>query len=174
MSEAKHTPGPWKVIISSWENSLICAEDGTLIAICKINADVTEDTQDEFESIKNYNADILADAWQLPDLRRENAELQETKKENILLRQLLNGVIAMGISDRPNVYGKNLVDQILENSHTLSQYSNKTKTIMLHRAGDRICHLLNIISNTYPLGSGNKPYIAKLTQEWEKAKEESE
>ena len=81
MSEAKHTPGPWKVIISSWENSLICAEDGTLIAICKINADVTEDTQDEFESIKNYNADLLADAWQLPDLRRENAELKVLNKE---------------------------------------------------------------------------------------------
>ena len=81
MSEAKNTPGPWKVIISSWENSLICAEDGTLIAICKINADVTEDTQDEFESIKNYNADLLADAWQLPDLRREFAELKEINKE---------------------------------------------------------------------------------------------
>ena len=81
MSEPKNTPGPWKVIISSWENSLICAEDGTLIAICKINADVTEDTQDEFESIKNYNADLLADAWQLPDLRRENAELKAIIKE---------------------------------------------------------------------------------------------
>ena len=81
MSELKNTPGPWKVIISSWENSLICAEDGTLIAICKINADVTEDTQDEFESIKNYNADLLAAAWQLPDLRRENAELKVLNKE---------------------------------------------------------------------------------------------
>ena len=110
----------------------------------------------------------------IDELMNENAELQETKQENILLRQLLNGVILMGFRDRPNVYGKNIVDQILENSHTLSQCSNKTKTIMLHRAGDRICHLLNIISNTYPLSSGNKPYIAKLTQEWEKAKEESE
>ena len=80
MSE-KFTPGPWKVIISSWENSLICAEDGTLIAICKINADVTEDTQDEFESIKNYNADLLADAWQLPDLRREIKELKAINKD---------------------------------------------------------------------------------------------
>ncbi len=81
MSETKNTPGPWKVIISSWENSLICAEDGTLIAICKINADVTEDTQDEFESIKNYNADLLADAWQLPDLRREIKELKAINKD---------------------------------------------------------------------------------------------
>ena len=80
MSEPKHTPGPWK-LIKSWENSLICAEDGTLIAICKIHADVTEGTQDEFEKIKDLNADLLTNAWQLPELRREIAELKAINKE---------------------------------------------------------------------------------------------
>ena len=81
MSEPKHTPGPWKLLKTSWENSLICAEDGTLIAICKIHADVSEDTQDEFEKIKDLNADLLTNAWQLPELRRENTELKAINKE---------------------------------------------------------------------------------------------
>ena len=83
LSEPKHTPGPRKVLKTSWENSLICAEDGTLIAICKIHADVTEDTQDEFEKIKDLNADLLTNAWQLPDLRRDNTELKAIIKEMI-------------------------------------------------------------------------------------------
>lgn len=81
MTEPKHTPGPWKLLKTSWENSLICAEDGTLIAICKIHADVTEDTQDEFEKIKDLNADLLTNAWQLPELRREIAELKAINKD---------------------------------------------------------------------------------------------
>lgn len=56
---------------------------------------VTEDTQDEFESIKNYNADLLADAWQLPDLRRENAELKAIIKE--LERRLSEMAIEVAI-----------------------------------------------------------------------------
>lgn len=56
---------------------------------------VTEETQDEFESIKNYNADLLADAWQLPDLRRENAELKAIIKE--LERRLSEMAIEVAI-----------------------------------------------------------------------------
>ena len=49
---------------------------------------------------------------------------------------------------------------------------HQTKIDRLKRAGDRLCHHLNILSSTHPLGSSNNAYIAKLTQEWEKTKEE--
>ena len=126
MSKAKHTPGPWKVFISSWENSLICAEDGTLIAICKINADVTEDTQDEFESIKNYNADLLADAWQLPNLRREIAELKAINKEMYEALEAIAVKLDMMRPINPFEYGE-IRDEII----------NDIKVIHKTRGGDK-------------------------------------
>ena len=81
MTELKNTPGPWKVIEGGWENSFICANDGTLIAICKIHTETTQKTRSKYKEIKQANADLLADAWQLPDLRREIAELKAINKE---------------------------------------------------------------------------------------------
>ena len=81
MNEPKFTPGPWKAIEGGWENSFICANDGTLIAICKIHTETTQKTRSKYKEIKQANADLLADAWQLPNLRREIAELKGINKE---------------------------------------------------------------------------------------------
>jgi len=62
---AKWTEGPYKAVHSSWETSLVCGPDGTCLARVDIHPDVTEDTQDELEPIKDATATLFAAA---PDL----------------------------------------------------------------------------------------------------------
>lgn len=62
---AKWTGGPYKAVHSSWETSLVCGPDGTCLARVDIHPDVTEDTQDELEPIKDATATLFAAA---PDL----------------------------------------------------------------------------------------------------------
>ena len=59
-----------------------------------------------------------------------------------------------------------------ENAELL-QKVQQLRMSRLKRAGDRLCHFLNVLSGTQSLGSCNKKYIATLTQEWAKAKEVS-
>ena len=76
MSEPKFTPGPWVVDIDDGEIE-ICTDvqpDGDYISIAIINGD------DNFKRAK-ANADLIADAWQLPELRKENAKLKVINKE---------------------------------------------------------------------------------------------
>ncbi len=69
MTERRFTPGPWRAVDNSWEISSVYADDGeTLIAEIPIDSSVGEDTQDEFERIKEANAALIASA---PDLVRE-------------------------------------------------------------------------------------------------------
>lgn len=73
MTEYKHTPGPWRIVRP---------HDGSgFTKIIGPNGEVI----DIFGSgyFNNKNIDLIADAWQLPDLRRENAELKEINKELI-------------------------------------------------------------------------------------------
>lgn len=58
------TKGPWRAVHSSWENSLVMSGEDW-IATVSIDSDVTEDTQDELEGIKEKNAELMAAA---PDL----------------------------------------------------------------------------------------------------------
>ena len=62
---AKWTEGPYEAVHSSWETSLVCGPDGTCLARVDIHPDVTEDTQDELEPIKDATATLFAAA---PDL----------------------------------------------------------------------------------------------------------
>ena len=69
---AKWTEGPYKAVHSSWETSLVCGPDGTCLARVDIHPDVTEDTQDELEPIKDATATLFAAA---PDLAEALTEL---------------------------------------------------------------------------------------------------
>jgi hypothetical protein len=62
---AQHTPGPWSVTDNSWETSTVYGPDGETIAECQINSIATEDTQYEFEAIKEANARLIAAAPEL-------------------------------------------------------------------------------------------------------------
>jgi len=75
MSEPKHTPGPWKVVRP------ITASPNDFTKIIGPNGEVI----DLFGSgyFNNKNIDLIADAWQLPELRKEMAELKAINKEFI-------------------------------------------------------------------------------------------
>ena len=94
MSE-KFTPGPWKVIDNrpkvdypvkkgmEWVKNTIeivgfKRYTGELTCVARIDHRIGYYPIDD-EDIAN--ADLLADAWQLPDLRKENTELKAINKE---------------------------------------------------------------------------------------------
>ena len=94
MSE-KFTPGPWKVIDNrpkvdypvkkgmEWVKNTIeivgfKRYTGELTCVARIDHRIGYYPIDDEDMA---NADLLADAWQLPDLRRENAELKAINKE---------------------------------------------------------------------------------------------
>jgi len=61
----KHTQGPWNAKDNSWDFSTVYGPNGQAVALCKISDDVTEETQDTLEPIKEANARLIAAA---PDL----------------------------------------------------------------------------------------------------------
>ncbi len=70
MSEPKWTPGPWETIKHSWECTGIYSGDqftrfAYRVAVAKIDDDVTEDNQDEFEITMDANARLIAAAPEL-------------------------------------------------------------------------------------------------------------
>ena len=78
MSEAKFTPGPWKATYDSQLQAAIeiyNTEDRILVAVLPDRG--TVEAIPEIEA----NANLIADAWQLPDLRREISELKAINKE---------------------------------------------------------------------------------------------
>ena len=77
MSEAKNTPGPWKATYDSQLQALIqiYSTEDRIIAVLPDRG--TIEAMPEIEA----NANLIADAWQLPDLRREIAELKAINKE---------------------------------------------------------------------------------------------
>ena len=95
MSETKHTPGPWKVIDNrpkvdypvkkgmEWVKNTIeivgfKKYTGEFTCVARIDHRVGYYPIDD-EDIAN--AELLADAWQLPNLRRGIAELKAINKE---------------------------------------------------------------------------------------------
>lgn len=58
---AKHTPGPYRVIEHNWSDTSICAGD-KLIASLSIKNDATEDNQEELEDWMKAQANLFAAA----------------------------------------------------------------------------------------------------------------
>ena len=78
MSESKHTPGPWKATYDSQLRAAIeiySTEDRIMVAVLPDRG--TIEAMPEIEA----NANLIADAWQLPDLRREIEELKAINKD---------------------------------------------------------------------------------------------
>ena len=74
----KFTKGPWKATYDSQLQSAIeiyNEEDRIMVAVLPDRG--TIEAMSEIEA----NANLIADAWQLPDLRKEIAELKEINKE---------------------------------------------------------------------------------------------
>ena len=57
----QHTPGPWIADDNSWEVSTVYGPGGE-IAKCCIDQNVTEETQDQLELVKQANARLIAAA----------------------------------------------------------------------------------------------------------------
>ena len=85
MSEAKNTPGPWTIEHDrEFDECIIYAErEEDRVVICEVGTYVTVSDKDHSIDLKQIkaNAKLLADAWQLPDLRREIAELNAINKD---------------------------------------------------------------------------------------------
>ena len=78
MSESKHTPGPWTAKFDPQLRALIqiySTEAHLPVAVLPDRG--TVEAMPEIEA----NANLIADAWQLPDLRREISELKAINKE---------------------------------------------------------------------------------------------
>lgn len=58
--EAKHTKGAYTVIHNSWECSTVYGPNGNVVAVCPIDANVTEESQVWFEAIKEASAVRIA------------------------------------------------------------------------------------------------------------------
>lgn len=97
MTESKHTPGPWKVVHP---------RDGSgFTKIIGPNGEII----DIFGSgyFNNKNIDLIADAWQLPDLRREIAELKAINKEMLEVLKAceeLQGDVLMEVSTSQRIF----------------------------------------------------------------------
>jgi hypothetical protein len=52
----QHTPEPWKIVEHNWEHTGIYPESGHRIAVCEINPEVDENTQERYEAINDANA----------------------------------------------------------------------------------------------------------------------
>ena len=62
MSREAHTAGPWTAVHNSWETSTVYGPNDEIVASCPISYDVTEETQDELEPVKEANARLIAAA----------------------------------------------------------------------------------------------------------------
>ena len=83
MTEPKHTPGPWHINFNDYTKPYIAIlnEDNVVIAQIPDGEVIRGDTT--ILGLENIeaNIDLIADAWQLPDLRREIKELKAINKE---------------------------------------------------------------------------------------------
>ena len=81
----KFTKGPWTIEHDrEFDECIIYAErEEDRVVICEVGTYVTVSDKDHSIDLKQIkaNAKLLADAWQLPDLRREISELKAINKE---------------------------------------------------------------------------------------------
>ena len=83
MSEAKNTPGPWRANFEDYTKPYveILNEDNLVIAQIPDGEIIRGDkTILGLENIE-ANINLIADAWQLPELRKENTELKAINKD---------------------------------------------------------------------------------------------
>jgi hypothetical protein len=121
MTEAKFTPGPWKVIDNrpkvdypvkkgmEWVKNTIeivgfKRYTGELTCVARIDHRIGYYPIDDEDMA---NADLLADAWQLPDLRREIKELKAINKEMLDVLKAseeLQGDVLMEVSTSQRIF----------------------------------------------------------------------
>ncbi len=65
---SEHTKGPWSAVDNSWDTSTVYGHGGVTVAECPIDAECDEDTQDQYEAVKEANARLIAAA---PDVLTE-------------------------------------------------------------------------------------------------------
>ena len=103
MSE-KFTKGPWKATYDSQLQALIqiySTEAHLPVAVLPDRG--TVEAMPEIEA----NANLIADAWQLPDLRRENEELKAINKEMLDVLKAseeLQGDVLMEVSTSQRIF----------------------------------------------------------------------
>ena len=104
MSGAKFTKGPWKATYDSQLQALIeiyNTEDRVMVAVLPDRG--TIEAMPEIEA----NANLIADAWQLPDLRREIKELKAINKEMLDVLKAseeLQGDVLMEVSTSQRIF----------------------------------------------------------------------
>lgn len=99
---AKHTPGPWTTVEHSWEETSVCSGSRALCTVF-IHPDVTEKTQDKWESEMDGNARLIAAAPELlAALQRSHEVLfamheaeAHPKAKKLLADQLTENTIAI-------------------------------------------------------------------------------
>ena len=119
----KFTKGPWKATYDSQLQAAIeiySTEDRILVAVLPDRG--TIEAMPEIEA----NANLIADAWQLPDLRRENAELKVLNKEMYEALEAIAVKLDMMRPINPFEYGE-IRDEII----------NDIKVIHKTRGGDK-------------------------------------
>jgi hypothetical protein len=104
MSEPKNTPGPWTAKYDSQLQAAIeiyNTEDRILVAVLPDRG--TVEAMPEIEA----NANLIADAWQLPELRREIKELKAINKEMLGVLKAseeLQGDVLMEVSTSQRIF----------------------------------------------------------------------
>jgi len=96
MSESKHTPGPWTAKYDSQLQAAIeiyNTEDRILVAVLPDRG--TVEAMPEIEA----NANLIADAWQLPELRKENTELKAINKDMYEALETIERVAGIGMME---------------------------------------------------------------------------
>ena len=100
----KFTKGPWKATYDSQLQSAIeiyNEEDRIMVAVLPDRG--TIEAMSEIEA----NANLIADAWQLPDLRREIKELKAINKEMLDVLKAseeLQGDVLMEVSTSQRIF----------------------------------------------------------------------
>ena len=110
MSE-KFTKGPWTIEHDrEFDECIIYAErEEDRVVICEVGTYVTVSDKDHSIDLKQIkaNAKLLADAWQLPNLRMENAELKAINKEMLDVLKAseeLQGDVLMEVSTSQRIF----------------------------------------------------------------------
>jgi hypothetical protein len=120
----KFTKGPWKATYDSQLQSAIeiyNEEDRIMVAVLPDRG--TIEAMSEIEA----NANLIADAWQLPDLRKEIAELKEINKEMLDVLKAceeLQGDVLMEVSTSQRIF------------NALVEYNEKLNKVLRKARGE--------------------------------------
>ena len=129
MSE-KFTPGPWKVVRREGydaERGIIGEVVSLLIGnrVIDITCVGIGNISDEYKA-QLADVDLLADAWQLPDLRREIKELKAINKEMYEALEAIAVKLDMMRPINPFEYGE-IRDEIIRDINALRKARGETE-----------------------------------------------